>query len=132
MIGLDTNILVRYLADDDHVRSPRATDLIEQQLTPEMPGFVSVVAIVETAWVLNRSYSFPVADIAYAISLLLGAPTLVVEHAQLVFDAMTLFENGKGDFSDILIGLLDQRAGCSHTLTFDRRASRLAGFQLLT
>jgi predicted nucleic-acid-binding protein len=56
MIGLDTNILVRYLAQDDPVQSPKATELIERQLTEENPGFVSVVAMVETVWVLDRAY----------------------------------------------------------------------------
>ena len=56
MIGLDTNILVRYLAQDDPVQSPKATELIERHLTEENPGFVSVVAMVETVWVLDRAY----------------------------------------------------------------------------
>ena len=55
MIGLGTNILVRYLAQDDPVQSPKATELIEERLTEENPGFVSVVAMVETAWVLDRA-----------------------------------------------------------------------------
>jgi predicted nucleic-acid-binding protein len=56
MIGLDTNIFVRYLAQDDPVQSPKASELIERQLTEENPGFLSVVVMTETVWVLDRAY----------------------------------------------------------------------------
>ena len=68
MIGLDTNILVRYLAQDDPVQSPKATELIERQLTEENPGFLSVVAMVETAWILDRAYRLAADEIAAASS----------------------------------------------------------------
>jgi predicted nucleic-acid-binding protein len=131
MIGLDTNVLVRYLAQDDPVQSPRATDLIEQRLTEEEPGFISVVAMAEIAWVLERAYGLADRDIAAAIEAILQAELLVVESEQEVFTAMTALTDGRGSFADALIAALGAKAGCSRTLTFDRRAQRLSSFELL-
>jgi predicted nucleic-acid-binding protein len=131
MIALDTNVLVRYLAQDDPVQSPRATDLIEQRLTEEEPGFISVVAMAEIAWVLDRAYGLADRDIAAAIEAILQAELLVVESEQEVFTAMTALKDRRGSFADALIGALGAKAGCSRTLTFDRRAQRLSGFELL-
>ena len=131
MIGLDANILVRHLAQDDPVQSPKATELIEQQLSDADPGFVSVVAMVETAWVLERAYGLSGPDIAAAIERVLQADVIMVESEQEVFTAMIALKQGRGSFADALIGALGVSAGCSHTLTFDRKALRLAGFELL-
>ncbi len=130
MIGLDTNVLVRYLTQDDPVQSPRATDLIERGLTQQEPGFISVGAMVETAWVLERAYGLDANEIASAIARTLQADVLLVEYEQQVFAAMTVLQEGRGSFADALIGALGLRAGCSHTATFDRKALRLTGFAL--
>ena len=129
MIGLDTNILVRYLAQDDPVQSPKATYLIEQQLNEANPGYVSVIAMVETVWVLDRAYKLTDQEIAAAIERMLQTDVLVVESEQDVFTAMIALKEGAGGFADALIAALGSRAGCSCTLTFDRRALRLAGFE---
>ena len=131
MIGLDTNILVRYLAQDDPVQSPKATELIEEQLTEDDPGFVSVVAMVETAWVLDRAYGLADHEVAAAIERTLQADVLVVEHEQEVFAAMIMLREGHGSFADALIGEIGVKAGCTRSLTFDQRASRLRSFELL-
>ena len=104
MIGLDTNILVRYLAQDDPVQSPEATELIERRLSEENPGFVSIVAMVETAWVLDRAYGLADREIAAAIERTLQADVLVVENEQGVFTAMIALREGHGSFADALIG----------------------------
>ena len=131
MIGLDTNILVRYLAQDDPVQSAKATELIERRLSEENPGFVSIVAMVETAWVLDRAYGLADDEIAAAIERTLQADVLVVEDEQEVFAAMIALKEGHGSFADALIGGLGGRAGCTHTLTFEQKASRLPGFEPL-
>jgi predicted nucleic-acid-binding protein len=131
MIGLDTNILVRYLAQDDPIQSPEATELIEQRLSEENPGFVSIVVMVETVWVLDRAYGLADHAIAAAIERALRVDVLVVESEQEVFAAMIALKEGHGSFADALIGAVGARAGCSHTMTFDRKASRLPGFKLL-
>ena len=130
MIGLDTNILVRYFAQDDPVQSPAATEIIERRLTVENRGFVSIVAMVETVWVLDRAYGLADQEIAAAIERTLQADILIVENEQEVFTAMITFKNGRGSFADALIAALGSRAGCDRTLTFDQKALRLPGFEL--
>ena len=85
MIGLDTNILVRYLTQDDPLQSAKATEVIERRLTEENPGFVSVVAMVETVWVLDRAYRLGSDEIAAAIERTLQIDALAVENEQEVF-----------------------------------------------
>ncbi|MGO8790486.1 MAG: PIN domain-containing protein [Terriglobia bacterium] len=130
MIGLDTNVLVRYLAQDDPIQSPLATHVFEFRLTAENPGFISVVAMVETVWVLDRAYGLADDEIAAALERMLQADTLVVENEQEVFTAMIALKEGSGSFADALIGALGVKAGCSYTLTFDKTALKLSGFQL--
>ena len=130
MIGLDANILVRHLAQDDPIQSRKATELIERRLTEENPGFVSVVAIAETVWVLARAYGLADHDIAATIERVLQTDVLRVESEQEVFTAMIALKQGRGSFADALIGALGAGAGCCRTLTFDRKALRLPGFEL--
>lgn len=125
MIGLDTNILVRYFAQDNPVQSRAATEIFEHRLTERNPGFVSVVAMVETAWVLDRAYGLSESEIAAAIERVLQANVLVVENEQEVFTAMTALKDGTGSFADGLIAALGAKAGCTATLTFDKKALRL-------
>ncbi len=130
MIGLDSNIIIRYLAQDDPVQSAKATEVFERRLSRRHPGFVSVVAMVETVWVLDRVYGLTNEEIATAIERMLQADALVVEGEQEVFTAMVALEEGRGSFADALIGALCVKAGCSRTLTLDRKALRLSGFEL--
>jgi predicted nucleic-acid-binding protein len=130
MIGLDTNILVRYLTQDDPLQSPKATEIIERRLTEEAPGFVSIVAMVEAVWVLDRAYGLPAQEIAAAVERMLQTDVLVIENEQEVFTAMIALKQGQGSFADCVIAALGARAGCSCTLTFDHKAARLRGFEL--
>jgi predicted nucleic-acid-binding protein len=129
MIGLDTNILVRYLTQDDPIQSPRATEIIERRLTEENPGFVSIVAMVEIVWVLDRAYRLAANEIAAAVERMLQTDVLVVENEQEVFSAMIALKEGQGAFADAVIAAIGARAGCSRTLTFDQKALRLPGFE---
>ena len=129
MIGLDTNILIRYLTQDDPVQSAKATEILERRLTLKNPGFVSVVAMVETVWVLDRAYGLTAQGIAKAVERLLQVEVLAIEDEQEVFTAMIALKQGKGSFADALIAELG--AGCSRTLTFDRKAVRLPAFELV-
>ncbi len=130
MIGLDTNILVRYLAQDDPVQSPKAREILERRLTERDPGFVSVVAMVETVWVLDRAYGLSSQEISAAVERMLQTDVLIVENEQEVFTAMVALKRGEGSFADALIGALYTRAGCARTLTFDHKALHLPGFEL--
>jgi predicted nucleic-acid-binding protein len=131
MIGVDTNVLVRYLAQDDPVQSPKAAQFIEQKLTPENPGFISIVAMVETVWVLERAYALDRESLGAKIERVLQADALVVEKEHEVFVASVALKSGLGSFSDALIEALGAKAGCSHTVTFDRKALRIPGFEPL-
>jgi predicted nucleic-acid-binding protein len=131
MIGLDTNILVRYLTQDDPVQSAKAAEILERRLTEKNPGFVSVVAMVETVWVLDRAYFLTAQEIATAIERLLQVEVLAIENEQEVFTAMVALKQGRGSFADALIAELGARVGCTRTLTFDRKAIRLPGFELV-
>jgi predicted nucleic-acid-binding protein len=130
MIGLDTNILVRYLSQDHPAQSAKATEIVEHQLTAQEPGFISTVAMVETAWALDRAYRLTGREVAAVVERLLQADTIVVENEQQVFTAMVALKEGKGSFADAVIAALGSRAGCSFTLTFDQKALRLPGFRL--
>ncbi len=131
MIGLDTNILIRYLTQDDPVQSAKATEILERRLTSNAPGFVSIVAMVETVWVLDRAYGSTAQEIATAVERLLQVEVLAIENEQEVFTAMVALKQGRGSFADALIAGLGARAGCMRTLTFDRKSVRLPGFELV-
>jgi predicted nucleic-acid-binding protein len=130
VIGLDTNILVRYLTQDDPLQSAKARDIVERRLTEEKPGFVSIVAMVEIVWVLERAYGLRPHQIVGAVERMLQIDVLVVENEQEVFTAMISLKEGRGSFADDVISALGARVGCSSTLTFDRKALRLPGFAL--
>ena len=131
MIGLDTNVLLRCLAQDDPTQSPRATEIIERLLTEQEPGFISLVSILEVVWVLKSLFKRSRQEIANDIEMLLAADTLEVQNEQEVYYAVVSLRHGIGTFEDALIGSLGVWRGCSATLTFDEDAAkRLRGFQL--
>jgi predicted nucleic-acid-binding protein len=130
VIGLDTNILVRYLTQDDPVQSKKATEIMERRLSLQEPGFVSVVAMVETVGVLERAYGFSREEIAGAVERMLQTDELVVENEFEVFTAIVAMKEGRGAFADAVIAALGAKAGCLRTLTFDKKALRIAGFEL--
>jgi predicted nucleic-acid-binding protein len=131
MIGLDTNVLLRYLTQDDRAQSPRATEIIKRRLTRQSPGFVSLVSILEVVWVLGSLYKRSRWEIADHIEMILAADALEVQNEQEVYQAVLALRSGTGTFEDALIGALGTWRGCSATLTFDEMAAkRLRGFQL--
>jgi predicted nucleic-acid-binding protein len=131
MMGLDTNVLIRYLTQDDPIQSAKASEILERRLTPKNPGFVSIVAMVETVWVLVRAYGLTAQEIATAVERLLQVEVLAIENEQEVFTAMVAVKQGRGSFADALIAELGARAGCTRTLTFDQKALRIPGFELV-
>ena len=132
MIGLDTNVLLRYLVQDDPTQSPKASEVIERRLSKENPGFVSLVCVLEIVWILGSLYKRSREQIADHVEMILAADTLEVQNEQEVYQAVVALKNGSGTFQDALIGALGAWRGCSATLTFDQNAAkRLNGFQLL-
>jgi predicted nucleic-acid-binding protein len=130
MIGLDTNVLVRYIMQDDPKQSPKATRLIES-LDSESPGFITVVSVVELYWVLTSCYGLGGHDVKQAFEALLRAKQIVVDRADQVLRAMRVFDDGKADFADCLIERIASAAGCDETLTFDAVAAKYAGMSLV-
>ena len=130
MIALDTNVLVRYMMQDEPKQSPRATRLIEA-LTGEAPGFVPVVALVEVVWVLTGSYGLDRAQVSEALEGLLRSRELRLDRADLIVRALRRFSAGGADFADCLIERIAADAGCTDTMTFDAGAARSAGMKLI-
>jgi predicted nucleic-acid-binding protein len=130
MIGIDTNVLVRYLADDDRTQSPRAARLMAS-LTTQAPGFVSLIALVEAVWVMESSYAATRDEVLGIVEPLLTTRTLVVENAPAVRNALQRYARGAADFADCLIACLGEAAGTTATMTFDKRAARHASMTLL-
>lgn len=130
MTGLDTNVLVRHLMQDDPVQSALASRLVEA-FTSRQPGWVSTVVLVETLWVLDRSYGLTREQLAQAVRALLQARELRIEAAEQVAQALRRFEPGRADFADCLISQSALAAGCDVTMSFDARAVRDAGMTLL-
>lgn len=130
MIGLDTNVLVRYVTQDDPKQSPKAAKLIES-LTIDTPGYISMVSVVELVWVLAACYRSDRAEIGTVLETLLRTKEIVVAQADTVWKALRVFRNGNADFSDCLIERSANEAGCSHTATFDREAAKSCGMKLI-
>jgi len=131
VIGLDTNVIVRYLTQDDPKQAELANRLIEQTLTAETPGFISTVALVELTWVLESGYECDRAQVATILERLLRAKPLLVERADVAWQATRLFAASKADFADCMMERIGHASGCDHTLTFDRAAVRSAGMRLV-
>lgn len=134
MIGLDTNVLVRYLAQDDAKQAAIATRLIEQELSAARPGFVSLVVLVETFWVLQRLYRATQSEVLATVQDLLESAQFVLEQRSVVQAAvqrMRSLPSAKVGFADVLVVESGTAQGCSQTVTFDKGAARLAGMVLL-
>ncbi len=129
MTGLDTNVLVRYIMQDDPAQSAKAAALIES-LGADNPGFIPLVAIVELYWVLTTCYALSDAQAASALEALVRTKQFVVERADVVVRALRVFQAGKADWPDCLIERSAAHAGCSQTVTFDKRAAKHAGMVL--
>lgn len=130
MTGLDTNVLVRYIAQDDPKQSLKATRLIES-LTADAPGYVSIVSVLELVWVLAGCYASTKAELCKVLETLLQAKGIVVGHADIVWKAIRMFKEGKADFADCLIERFANETGCTYTATFDRDAAKHCGMRLL-
>jgi predicted nucleic-acid-binding protein len=130
MIGLDTNILVRYITGDDSAQTAAAIKLIDS-FSADSPGFISLIAIAELAWVLEDSYRFSKKEIEHVLDILLQTAELVIERSEVVSQALRRFRASNADFADCLIELCGDAAKCEHTFTFDKKAARTAAMRLL-
>lgn len=128
MIGLDTNVLVRYIVQDDAKQGRAAAALIEKQCTREEPGWIDTIVLCELFWVLKIAYGYPRDSIAAVIGRLLTVAELRVEESDLARAALRDYEKANVDFADCLIGIRNTQNDCTTTCTFDQRAARLPYF----
>jgi predicted nucleic-acid-binding protein len=129
MIGLDTNVVVRFLTHDDPTQTAAALRLMNS-LSSDSPGFVSLVVIAEIVWVLKIGYGYTKKEIERVLDGLLRSKELVIERAEIVFQALRKFSDSRTDFADCLIERCGHAAGCEYSATFDRRATAV-GMRLL-
>jgi len=128
MLGLDTNMLVRLLTDDDPAQSDRARRLIERRAAAGEPVLVSLLVLLEAEWVLRSRYGFDKAQVSGAIEALLETIEITNEDESVVEEALHRWENSVADFADCLIAACHSDRGCRATATFDAKAARLAAF----
>ena len=131
MIGLDTNVLVRYVVRDDAQQTAAATRLIESRCKPNDPGLVTLVVLCELVWVLDRGYGYGRAAIAGVLRRILSAGDLQVEHSELAWQALNLYDREEADFADYVIGLCNREMKGDVTYTFDRRTGRSELFKVI-
>lgn len=131
MIGIDTNLLVRLLTADDPEQTLVARRAVGEAVRTGRV-FVSLIVVVEAAWVLRKSYRFALEDVLTAFEELLVNLDFRFEEEHVVRDALSAARGTNVDFADCLIARRNRAFGCETTLTFDRRAARLADFTLLT
>ena len=129
MIGLDTNVLVRYLVQDDPVQAKKASALIDRSAAQDSAMFINHVVMCELAWVLGRGYGYARVDLAELIEKILLGRQFEIEKKDLVWAALADFNASRADFADCLIGVTNVMAGCESTLTFDRSAAALRAFK---
>jgi predicted nucleic-acid-binding protein len=129
--GLDTNILVRYLAADEPRQFAAAERIIEECRRNEEPLYLTDIVLCELVWVLSRLYRQTKPQIAAHLEQILSTAQFSIEHDSLVRTALRSWRSGKGDFSDHLIGQIGHHAGCHDTVTFDRDLRHAAGFSVI-
>ncbi len=130
MIGLDTNVVVRYLTHDDSAQTAAAVRVMDS-LSSDTRGFLSLIVIVELVWVLEVSYRFRKKEIEQVLETLLRSRELVIERAEVVAQALRRFSASRADFADCLIERCGHAVECKHTVTFDQKAAAGAGMLLL-
>lgn len=131
MTGLDTNVLVRFLTEDDPVQFRKASALIGTVTTRGGRCYISAVVLCELAWVLRGAYRISKADLLLTLDRLLATSQFVIGDKDVVRQALRAFRAGQADFADYVIGALDEAGGCERTATFDRRLRGDPRFQIL-
>lgn len=128
MIGLDTNVVVRYLTKDDQAQWQKAVEVIDRSES----CFISNVVLCEIVWVLKgKPYKYSQATIMQVLGLMLQSPKFEFENKSIIYQAIALTKQGTADFADYLIGAVNHHHRCIHTVTFDRKLKTVKRFQLL-
>lgn len=131
MLGIDTNVLVRFLVRDDEAQFEKANRLIKRAVAAHEAVFVSLLVLLETEWVLRSRYRLKKREIIMAISALLDAMQVRLEDEPAVEEALFVWKDSPAEFADCLIGAHNRRQGCKATATFDVKALKLTAFVVL-
>jgi predicted nucleic-acid-binding protein len=130
MIGLDTNVLVRYIMHDDAKQARLAAKLIES-LNEDSPGFISLVSIIELSWVLESAFGLSRSQIVQVFQNLMAVDVFKLDRVAVVAAAVRGYGEGKADFADYLIERSSAQAGCTRTMTFDKTAAKTGGMTMV-
>jgi predicted nucleic-acid-binding protein len=125
MIGLDTNVVIRYLTQDDSKQSAIANRLIESELSDKCLGFITHIVLVEVIWVLESCYDQKKEALVSVIESLLTTKQIIIDRAEVVHLALKRYRAGNADFSDALILAVCDASGCERTATFDKKAATI-------
>ncbi|MFZ0889220.1 MAG: type II toxin-antitoxin system VapC family toxin [Candidatus Binataceae bacterium] len=130
MTGIDTNVLVRYLVQDDADQAKKAARFIANECSADAPGLINRIVMCELVWVLETAYGYPRGGVAFALEKILRTTQFRIEDHQEAWSSLREYQAG-ADFADALIAAVNRRLGCERTVTFDRRAGRRPGFVVL-
>ncbi|MCA9423682.1 MAG: type II toxin-antitoxin system VapC family toxin [Candidatus Omnitrophica bacterium] len=130
MIGVDTNILVRLIVQDEPSQFKKALRLIQEVEVGKEQLFINDVVLAELSWVLSATYEYSKEEIAGVLERMVSNPSIVLRNPDLVVLAIRSFRSSSADFSDCLLNSLNQAQGCETTYTFDKKASKLPGMKL--
>jgi predicted nucleic-acid-binding protein len=128
--GIDTNVLVRYLVQDDPQQARKASRFMSEECSADDPGLINRVVLCEVVWVLESAYNYPRAQVALALESIMRTAQIKIEDHQEAWSALREFQEG-ADFADALIAAVNHRLGCQYTVTFDRKAAGRPGFLAL-
>ena len=131
MNGLDTNILVRHLVQDDPAQAALVGRFIQDECTQDEPCVLNRIVLCELLWVLERAYGYSRETISEALEQVVRTSQFQIEDLQAVWSALRTYRKTTADFSDCLLGETNRQLGCASTVTLDKRASRLDSFRLL-
>ncbi len=124
MIGLDTNILLRYIIQDDPRQASRATRLIENRCDKQSRGYITLIVLSELVWVLRSAYGYSKPQIVAVLDQILITAEFEIENEELAWKALQAWRSGPADYADYLLVLANQAAGCERTYSFDSKLAR--------
>jgi predicted nucleic-acid-binding protein len=131
MVGLDTNILVRFVTRDDEPQWKLVDAFLKENCSSKNPGWISCIVLCEMVWVLSAGYEYSKTDIVHLLQQLILTAEIKIEAHDEIRKTLKEFESGKADFSDYLIGYLNKEQGCELTITLDKKAASHSSLKLL-
>jgi len=131
VIGLDTNVLVRYITQDDPDQARLVTNFLESRCSRKSPCFINHIVLCELVWVLRRCYQVGNKQALAIIEQILRTVQFQVQEPQVVWNALRMAKSGKADFPDCLISMINQSEGCKSTITLDQNAAKIKGMELI-